>query len=72
MTADILAVTNKPIDFLKDKANVCPAQLGVYYYLTRESDITANIDAVHKQGGNLTLILLNGKDFKGDYVLENT
>ena len=70
MTADILAVTNKPIDFLKDKANVCPAQLGVYYYLTRESDFTANIDAVHKQGGNLTLILLNGKDFKGDYVLE--
>lgn len=70
MTADILAVTNKPIDFLKDKANVCPAQLGMYYYLTRESDITANIDAVHKQGGNLTLILLNGKDFKGDYVLE--
>lgn len=70
MTADILAVTNKPIDFLKDKANVCPAQLGVYYYLTRESDITANIDAVHEQGGDLTLILLNGKDFKGDYVLE--
>lgn len=70
MTADILAVANKPIDFLKDKANVCPAQLGVYYYLTRESDITANIDAVHKQGGDLTLILLNGKDFKGDYVLE--
>lgn len=70
MTADILAVANKPIDFLKDKANVCPAQLGVYYYLTRESDITANIDAVHEQGGDLTLILLNGKDFKGDYVLE--
>lgn len=70
MTADILAVSNKPVDFLKDKAHVCPAQLGVYYYLTRERDIISNIDAVHKQGGDLTLILLNGKDFKGDYVLE--
>ena len=70
MTADILVVSNKPIDFLQDKAHVCPAQLGVYYYLTREGDIIDNIDAVHKRGGDLTLIVLNGKDFKGDYILD--
>lgn len=70
VSADVLVVSDKPLDYLKGKAHICPAQLGNYYYLSCIRDIENNIDVVNKEDTCLTLVFLNGYDFKTDYVLE--
>lgn len=70
MSADVLAVSEVPVEFFKDKAGVQPAGLGKYYYLIHFRDIEDHIDEVHKQGGRLTLIMLNGEKLVTNYTLE--
>lgn len=76
MRADILAVSDKYLDFFEDKehkvkAHIEPAGLGKVYYLLNFTDIKNNIDRVHQQGGALTLILLNGENLKTDYIVDD-
>lgn len=76
MTADVLAVSDRHLDFFeayehKVKAYIEPAELGKVYYLLKYTDIEDNIDMVHRQGGALTLIMLNGENLKTDYIIDD-
>lgn len=71
MSADVLAVSEKPLDFFEGKTHIAPAGLDLTYYLVHFRDIEDNIDRVHKQGGELSLVMLNGEDFKADYVVDD-
>lgn len=63
--SDLLLVSDKEIPYLKSKNPIEPAKLGTFFYLLKENEVK---QALSKTTGNISIITLNGKDEKCEFL----